>query len=124
LVPTRTIVLAGLLAACGPSSTQPPVHATSVVIVADRCSRLSKSASHQAAATMSRLVEHCNAVPRPMTFRVVLEPTGAISFASAGAGGTDEIPLCVASQKLQHHVRLRSPCSLDVRFEPTSLSLH
>jgi hypothetical protein len=107
-----------------PSTTEPPVNGTSVIILANHC-RLSKDASRQAEATMNRLVDHCNGVfAHALTFGVVLEPKGTISFTSAGDGGNDEIPMCVATQQLQHRVKLTTACTLDVRFAPTSIVTH
>lgn len=71
---------------------------------------------------MGRLVEHCDTVVRhPLTFRVILQPGGAITFASTPDAGSDEIPMCVVTQGLHHKVRLATACPLDVRFEPTSI---
>jgi hypothetical protein len=113
------------LGACSPApAPTPPINGTSVVIIANRC-QLTKSASREAEATMNRLVDACNVVvSHPLAFGVVLQPNGSIGFASVGDAGGDEIPVCVAAQKLQHHVRLASPCNLDVRFEPTSIVAH
>ncbi len=135
--PLRFTVIAALAAiACGsssasntstpatPSAPSPPapVEATGVVIVANHC-RLTKEASREAEQTLSRLVKPCNTVLKErLTFRVVLDPSGSIGFARAGDAGTDEIPLCVVTQKLQHKVRLKAPCVIDVRFEPTSIA--
>jgi hypothetical protein len=118
------LTLASWLGACSPATapSQSP-NGTSVVIIADHC-QLTRNASREAEATMSRLVDTCNVVvSHPLAFGVVLQPSGAIGFASVGDGG-DEIPLCVAAQKLQHHVRLASPCKLEIRFEPTSIVAH
>jgi len=115
------------IAACGSPTPAPEQHinGTSVVIVANHCSHLSKQASREAEATMGRLVDHCNApVEHPATFRVILDPSGAIRFANVPDAGTDEIPICVVTQSLHHHVRLATACQLDVRFEPTSIVPH
>ncbi len=95
-----------------------------MVILANHCAHLSKEASQAAEQTISRLVKPCNTVlTEPLTFRVILDPSGSIGFARAkGDAGTDEIPLCVVTQKLQHRVRLKSACMVDVRFEPTSIA--
>jgi hypothetical protein len=124
----RRLVLLALgpwLLSCSPAPTPaPPINGTSVVVVADHC-KLSKSASREAEATMGRLIDTCNVVvTHPLAFGVVLQPGGAIGFASVGDAGGEEIPVCVAAQKLQHHVHLGSPCKLDVRFEPASIAAH
>jgi hypothetical protein len=105
--------------ACSPAT----IRGTSVVILANQC-HLSKKASRAAEATMNRLVDACNVtVSHPLAFGVVLDPQGNIGFASI-AGGSDEIPTCVAAQKLRHNVQLTSTCRLDVRFEPMSIVTH
>jgi hypothetical protein len=104
-------------------ASAPPIEATGVVILANHCGRLSKEASRATEETLSQLTKPCNTVLKePLTFRVVLEPSGNIGFARASDAGSEEIPLCVVSQKLRHHVRLKSACNLDVRFEPMSIT--
>lgn len=122
----RVTAIAAIVTACASSSSSsstPPIEATGVVVLANHCGHLSKEASRATEETLSALTKPCNTVLKePLTFRVVLDPSGSISFARAPDAGTDEIPLCVVSQKLQHHVRLKAACMLDVRFEPMSIA--
>jgi hypothetical protein len=105
------------------SASEPPIEATGVIILANHCGHLSKEASRATEETLSQLTKPCNTVLKePLTFRVVLDPSGSIGFARAADAGSDEIPLCVVTQKLQHHVRLKSACVIDVRFEPMSIA--
>lgn len=103
---------------CSPATP----NATSVVILVDECGKLSKGASRETEATINRLVEHCTTpISQPVDFRVVLHPDKTIEFASARDGGTDEVPICIVAQKLQHRIRLAAACTLHVRLTPTSI---
>jgi hypothetical protein len=93
-------------------------------VIANHCvSALTREEAKRAEATMNDLVGSCESMPHDAaSFRVVLLPGGGMEFASAGDGGSDEVPICVVSHKLQHRVHLTAPCPIDVRLEQTTMS--
>jgi hypothetical protein len=95
----------------------PSARAVSAVVLVNGCAHLGKENARLAEAAINQLVDGCgNFSGDPVRFTAQLLPDGSMRF-EPRPGASTEIPICLLSHPLRHHVRLQSACGLDVRLE-------
>ncbi len=101
-----------------------PAHTVSAVVLVNGCAHLGVTNARLAQAAMNQLVDGCSAFSGSrVQFTATLLPGGTIQF-EPRPNESQSIPICVVNHPLSHHVKLDKACSLEVRLEEGSTSVH
>lgn len=110
------------VAAPPPTQTAEPVPVAVVdaTILFTDCPAVSDMNAKLAERTMRRLVEGCDAVPSGKAqFVATLVPGGRIEI-SAAPGADQTVPICVLKHQLQHQVKVKQACKIQIQMEQKS----
>jgi hypothetical protein len=119
-----TVAFAACAGSSAPSATpaqeeKPNASIVNATTVVGKCPDQAQMNAKEAQRSIQQLVEPCATVPGGRAhFSAVLLPGGRIELGSPEGNPADGVvPTCVLTHKLQHQVRLKSPCALDVQLE-------
>jgi hypothetical protein len=94
-----------------------PVGIVDSTILFTDCPAVSDMNAKLAERTMRRLVEACDSVPSGKAqFVATLVPGGRIEI-SAVDGTEQTVPICVLTHQLQHQVRVKQACKMQIQME-------
>ena len=122
------VVVAALGSGCGEPRRPPPAPPTHRVVVTvtsaavmNACPDARRLDPKRATREIDELIGPCTKVPGGTAhFSATLRPDGRIELASpTGDASEGVVPTCVvqSARQLRHRLRLRSPCTFDVRLE-------
>jgi hypothetical protein len=103
-----------------PESEGPDITSVNASVIVKECPDAKRGMNSKAAnSAIRKLVAPCSKVPGGAAhFSATLMPGGRIQLASPEGDATQGVvPTCVLENQLNHRVRLKEPCKLDVLLE-------
>ena len=111
---------AGAASATTKSAEVAPVAMLDATILFTDCSAVSDMNAKLAERTMRRLVEACDTVPNGKAQFVATLMVGGRIEITAAEGADQTLPICVLKHQLQHQVKVKQACKMQIQMEQKS----